>query len=101
MSDTAGKQPFRSLPAILSEQGYQTYMYTTAALLGQPGGVFRIQGMRHFVGREDYINPLHNDPTWGVSDEDMFMRAVVEMTACACKRAGLCAAAIPEQPCSL
>jgi len=80
MSDTAGKQPFRSLPAILSEQGYQTvYIYNGSPAWDNQEGFFRNQGMRHFVGRDDYINPLHNDPTWGVSDEDMFMRAADEI----------------------
>jgi phosphoglycerol transferase MdoB-like AlkP superfamily enzyme len=80
MSDTAGNQPFRSLPAILIEQGYQTvYVYNGSPTWDNQEGFFRNQGMSHFVGREDYINPLHNDPTWGVSDEDMFMRAAVEM----------------------
>jgi len=80
MADAAGKQPFRSLPAILSEQGYQTlYVYNGSFTWDNQEGFFRNQGMHDFVGREDYINPLHNDPTWGVSDEDMFMRAVAEI----------------------
>ena len=80
MADTAGKQPFRSLPAILSEQGYQpVYVYNGSAAWDNQEGFFRNQGMHDFVGREDYINPLHNDPTWGVSDEDMFMRAADEI----------------------
>jgi phosphoglycerol transferase MdoB-like AlkP superfamily enzyme len=80
MSDAAGKQLFRSLPAILSEQAYQTvYVYNGSATWDNQEGFFRNQGMRDFVGREDYINPLHNDPTWGVSDEDMFMRAADEI----------------------
>ena len=80
MADTAGKQPFRSLPAILSEQGYQTiYIYNGSPTWDNQEGFFRNQGIRYFVGRDDYINPLHNDPTWGVSDEDMFMRAIDEI----------------------
>ncbi|MCX5895019.1 MAG: LTA synthase family protein, partial [Proteobacteria bacterium] len=38
------------------------------------------QGMQRFIGRDDYVNPLHKDPTWGVSDEDMFMRAADEIS---------------------
>lgn len=80
MADAAGKQPFRSLPAILSEQGYRTlYVYNGSFAWDNQEGFFRNQGMQHFIGREDYINPLHNDPTWGVSDEDMFMRAADEI----------------------
>jgi phosphoglycerol transferase MdoB-like AlkP superfamily enzyme len=35
--------------------------------------------MRNFVGRYDYINPKYTDVTWGVSDEDMFMRGIEEI----------------------
>ena len=31
--------------------------------------------MKRFVGRNDYVNPVVSDPTWGVSDQDMFTRA--------------------------
>ena len=102
MSDTAGKQPFRSLPAILSEQGYQTvYVYNGSPTWDNQEGFFRNQGIRYFVGRDDYINPLHNDPTWGVSDEDMFMRAVDEIGRLSAQGPRVCSAADPEQPCSL
>jgi phosphoglycerol transferase MdoB-like AlkP superfamily enzyme len=80
MSDAAGKQPFRSLPAILSEQGYQTlYVYNGSFTWDNQEGFFRNQGMQQFIGRNDYVNPLHQDPTWGVSDQDMFMRAADEI----------------------
>ena len=38
-------------------------------------GFFGNQGMKRFVGRNDYVNPVVSDPTWGVSDQDMFTRA--------------------------
>ncbi len=35
--------------------------------------------MEKFISRHDYINPVFSDPTWGVSDEDMFNRAAEEL----------------------
>ena len=35
--------------------------------------------MTRFVGRNEYINPVVEDPTWGVSDQDMFGRAIEEL----------------------
>lgn len=35
--------------------------------------------MTHFVGRNDYVNPVVSDPTWGVSDQDMFDRSIIEL----------------------
>ena len=37
------------------------------------------QGMNNFVGRDDFDNPVFSDPTWGVSDQDMFDRAHSEL----------------------
>jgi phosphoglycerol transferase MdoB-like AlkP superfamily enzyme len=42
-------------------------------------GFFSNQGMTHFIGRNDYVNPLVADPTWGVSDQDMFERSILEL----------------------
>ena len=80
MSDDAGMQPFISLPSILKNKGYHTlYVYNGSNTWDNQEGFFRNQGMQLFIGRDDYIKPLHNDPTWGVSDEDMFMRAAEEI----------------------
>lgn len=35
--------------------------------------------MTNFIGRFDYKNPIVFDPTWGVSDQDMFDRAAEEL----------------------
>ena len=35
--------------------------------------------MQSFVGRNDYVDPLFVDDVWGVSDQDMFDRAVLEL----------------------
>jgi phosphoglycerol transferase MdoB-like AlkP superfamily enzyme len=81
MSNDAGRQPFISLPSILQNKGYHTlYVYNGSNTWDNQEGFFRNQGMQNFVGRDDYIKPLHNDPTWGVSDEDMFMRATEEIS---------------------
>jgi phosphoglycerol transferase MdoB-like AlkP superfamily enzyme len=80
MSNDAGMQPFLSLPSILKNKGYQTlYVYNGSNTWDNQEGFFRNQGVQVFIGRDDYINPLHKDPTWGVSDEDMFMRAAEEI----------------------
>ena len=81
MQNSQGQQAFRSLPAVLQEQGFQTlYVYNGSFTWDNQEGFFRNQGMQRFVGRDDYINPVFKDPTWGVSDEDMFVRGVDEIT---------------------
>ena len=35
--------------------------------------------MTRFIGRNDYVDPVVSDPTWGVSDQDMFDRAAAEL----------------------
>jgi phosphoglycerol transferase MdoB-like AlkP superfamily enzyme len=37
--------------------------------------------MTTFIGRNDYVNPVFSDPTWGVSDQDMFDRSLIELKA--------------------
>jgi phosphoglycerol transferase MdoB-like AlkP superfamily enzyme len=86
MSNDAGMQPFISLPSVLKNKGYHTlYVYNGSNTWDNQEGFFRNQGMQLFIGRDDYIKPLHNDPTWGVSDEDMFMRAAEEISRLAAK----------------
>jgi phosphoglycerol transferase MdoB-like AlkP superfamily enzyme len=81
MSDDTGMQPFISLPSILNNKDYHTlYVYNGSNTWDNQEGFFRNQGMQLFIGRNDYVKPLHSDPTWGVSDEDMFARAAEELT---------------------
>jgi hypothetical protein len=47
--------------------------------LGQPVRVLRQPGHDHFIGRNDFVNPVFSDPTWGVSDQDMFDRGNEEL----------------------
>jgi Phosphoglycerol transferase and related proteins, alkaline phosphatase superfamily len=35
--------------------------------------------MTTFIGRNDFVNPVFSDPTWGVSDQDMFDRGNEEL----------------------
>ena len=35
--------------------------------------------MTTFIGRNDFVNPVFSDPTWGVSDQDMFDRGAEEL----------------------
>jgi phosphoglycerol transferase MdoB-like AlkP superfamily enzyme len=35
--------------------------------------------MSNFIGRDDFKDPIFIDPTWGVSDQDMFNRALEEL----------------------
>jgi phosphoglycerol transferase MdoB-like AlkP superfamily enzyme len=37
--------------------------------------------MTNFIGRNDFVNPVFSDPTWGVSDQDMFDRGAEELKA--------------------
>ena len=80
MQNSHGQQAFRSFPAILKEVGFSTtYVYNGRFTWDNQEGFFRNQGMQRFVGVDDYVNPRYMDPTWGVSDEDMFVRGVAEI----------------------
>lgn len=80
MQNSLGQQPFRSFISLLNEAGYHSlYAYNGSFTWDNQEGFFRNQGMTHYIGRDDYKNPIFTDPTWGVSDEDMFVRGVAEM----------------------
>jgi len=75
-----GAQSFSGLPQLLAARGYQNlYVYNGDFAWDNQQGFFRNQGMTRFIGRNDYINPVVADPTWGVSDQDMFDRAAQEL----------------------
>ena len=74
-----GKQPLRTLPAVLGECGFQNvFLYNGLFSWDNKEGFFRGHGVQRFVGRNDYLNPSFVDPDWGVSDHDVFQRAVTE-----------------------
>jgi len=80
MQQSRGRNAFSGLAALLTAKGYSNvYVYNGDFSWDNQGGFFRNQGVTHFVGRHDFINPKFQDRTWGVSDEDMFSRAVQEL----------------------
>ena len=75
-----GGYGFSGLPRLLSARGFaDVYVYNGDFAWDNQAGFFRNQGMTRFVGRHDYENPVFSDPTWGVSDQDMFARGNEEL----------------------
>lgn len=75
-----GSHQFSGLPQLLSARGYDdVYVYNGSFAWDNQSGFFANQGMRNFVGREDFVDPVFIDPTWGVSDQDMFSRGADEL----------------------
>lgn len=81
MQQPEGLNQFSGLPQLLSVQGFDNmYVYNGDFAWDNQQGFFANQGMTRFIGRSDFVNPAFSDPTWGVSDQDMFDRALEEMT---------------------
>lgn len=75
-----GSSRFSGLPQLLSARDYDDlYVYNGDFAWDNQRGFFSNQGMTRFIGRNDYVNPVVSDPTWGVSDQDMFDRAAAEL----------------------
>lgn len=75
-----GGHQFSGLPQLLSARGYDdVYVYNGSFSWDNQSGFFANQGMRNFVGRDDFVDPVFIDPTWGVSDQDMFARGADEL----------------------
>ncbi|WP_298184380.1 LTA synthase family protein [uncultured Pseudomonas sp.] len=80
MQSPEGANNFSGLPQLLGERGYDDlYVYNGDFGWDNQKGFFGNQGMSHFIGRNDYVDPVFSDPTWGVSDQDMFARADQEL----------------------
>lgn len=80
MQTPEGGNQFSGLPQLLSARQFQdAYVYNGDFAWDNQQGFFSNQGMTYFVGRNDYVNPVVSDPTWGVSDQDMFDRSLVEL----------------------
>ncbi|TWI53867.1 phosphoglycerol transferase MdoB-like AlkP superfamily enzyme [Pseudomonas duriflava] len=76
-----GSHKFSGLPQMLSPRGYEdVYVYNGSFAWDNQAGFFSNQGMTSFVGRDDFVNPVFIDPTWGVSDQDMFARSAQELS---------------------
>lgn len=82
MRQPEGAHQFSGLGSLLSPRGFNNlYVYNGSFSWDNQNGFFRNQGFTRFIGRDDYIDPTFYDPTWGVSDLDMFTRAAAELAA--------------------
>ncbi|HQQ74492.1 MAG TPA: LTA synthase family protein, partial [Pseudomonadales bacterium] len=82
MQEPEGTHKFSGLPLLLQRAGYQdVYVYNGSFSWDNQEGFFRNQGMTRFIGRDEFVNPVFVNPTWGVSDQDMFDRAATELAA--------------------
>jgi phosphoglycerol transferase MdoB-like AlkP superfamily enzyme len=82
MQTPEGGHKLSGLPALLSARDYDdVYVYNGDFAWDNQSGFFGNQGMTTFIGRNDFVNPVFSDPTWGVSDQDMFDRGLVELKA--------------------
>ncbi len=80
MQEPEGTHKFSGLPLLMQRAGYQDiYVYNGSFSWDNQEGFFRNQGMTRFVGRDDFVNPVFVNPTWGVSDQDMYDRAAQEL----------------------
>lgn len=80
MQQPEGTRKFSGSIQITADRGYQSlYVYNGDFAWDNQKGFFGTQGMQRFIGRHDYVNPIFSDPTWGVSDQDMFNRAEIEL----------------------
>ena len=85
MQTPEGSNDFSGLPQLLGgRQMENLYVYNGDFAWDNQSGFFGRQGVSNFIGRFDYKNPIVSDPTWGVSDQDMFDRAAEELA----KRSG-------------
>ncbi len=80
MQTPEGSHDFSGLPQLLGARGFDNlYVYNGDFAWDNQSGFFGRQGVSNFIGRFDYKNPIVFDPTWGVSDQDMFDRAAEEL----------------------
>jgi phosphoglycerol transferase MdoB-like AlkP superfamily enzyme len=80
MQTPEGGNWFSGLPQLLSARQFDNlYVYNGDFAWDNQYGFFGRQGIRNFIGRNEFVNPLVSDPTWGVSDQDMFERAAEEL----------------------
>lgn len=80
MQTPEGSNDFSGLPQLLGARNFDNlYVYNGDFAWDNQSGFFGRQGVTNFIGRFDYKNPIVSDPTWGVSDQDMFDRAAEEL----------------------
>jgi phosphoglycerol transferase MdoB-like AlkP superfamily enzyme len=82
MQTPEGSHKLSGLPAQLRPRKFDdVYVYNGDFAWDNQSGFFGNQGMTTFIGRNDFVNPVFSDPTWGVSDQDMFNRGNEELAA--------------------
>jgi phosphoglycerol transferase MdoB-like AlkP superfamily enzyme len=82
MQTPEGSHKLSGLPQLLGSRKYDdVYVYNGDFAWDNQSGFFSNQGMTNFIGRNDFVNPVFSDPTWGVSDQDMFDRGAQELKA--------------------
>ena len=82
MQTPEGSHKLSGLPQLLSARDFDdVYVYNGDFAWDNQSGFFSNQGMTNFIGRNDFVNPVFSDPTWGVSDQDMFDRGAEELKA--------------------
>lgn len=80
MQTPEGSHDFSGLPQLLGRRGFDNlYVYNGDFAWDNQSGFFGRQGVTNFIGRFDFKDPVVFDPTWGVSDQDMFGRAADEL----------------------
>lgn len=80
MKQPESSNDFSGLPQLLYARGYDNlYVYNGDFAWDNQSGFFGKQGVKNFIGRLDFRDPVVFDPTWGVSDQDMFDRAAEEL----------------------
>ena len=80
MQTPEGSHKLSGLPELLSARKFDdVYVYNGDFAWDNQSGFFSNQGMTTFVGRNDFVDPVFSDPTWGVSDQDMFSRGLEEL----------------------
>lgn len=80
MQTPEGGHQFSGLAQLLSARDFDDlYVYNGDFAWDNQRGFFSNQGMTRFIGRNDFVNPVVSDPTWGVADQDMFDRAAEEL----------------------
>lgn len=99
MQTPEGSHKLSGLPQLLSARKFDdVYVYNGDFAWDNQSGFFSNQGMTNFIGRNDFVNPVFSDPTWGVSDQDMFNRGLEELKSPRRRQAVLRTAANPVQP---
>jgi phosphoglycerol transferase MdoB-like AlkP superfamily enzyme len=80
MEQPEGAQRFSGFHTLLRDPSRQMlYVYNGDYRWDNQRGFFQDQGLDQFIGRDDFVHPKVLDPTWGVSDEDVFARALEEL----------------------